>query len=284
MRMNMGSFAMAAIVVTFMAIGTAHAQNCGSTINMCGCTINSPGVYTVEADLSSTQGLTSENGCIDVNASNVTLILNGHKVTGAGTGTGNGVHLIPGTSNIFLEAEGTDGNGHATGYTYVTGWNNGVLSEARNVIADGPNAGGNTVGWNLNHARNNNVNDFGASGNTQYSVWLRRSSGNQINCSGTSNNGIAGVYAGCSSTGPGGNTCEEEEGGSTGNYIYDHGAFSSSTQQYGVAIEKGSRSNVVMDVFAGGNGVDDLFDGNTNCDNNLWRSNTFTTVSQSCIH
>jgi hypothetical protein len=285
MKTNVGWLTMAAVVVIFMATGAAYAQNCSQTITMCGCTINSPGVYTVEDDLVSTQGLTSENGCIDVNASNVTLILNGHKVTGAGTGTGIGIHLMPETENIFLEATGTDGNGHSTGFTTVTGWGNGVLTEATNVIADGPNTNSNTVGWELNHAKNNNINDFGASTNTQYGVWLRKSSGNQINCSGSGGNGIAGVYVGCSSSGPNGQTCggEEGEGSSTHNYIYDHGAFSN-TQKYGVAIEKGSKNNVIMDVFAEGNTVDDLYDGNTNCDNNLWRSNVFTTVNQSCIH
>lgn len=287
MKISLCRLAMSAIVFTMAATGIASAQNeCGSSITMCGCTITSPGTYTIGADLTATQGLTSRNGCIDVAAEKVTLITEGHQIIGAGSGTGIGIHLLSGAETVFLEGGGTNGAGVSTTFTTLKGWQYGLESDASDVVSDFFDYNNNTTGVFLQRARNNNINDFGANGNTVYGVWIKGGSGNQINCSGASNNGVAGTYLGCSSTGPSGQACEEDEGTSNGNLIYDHGGqnFGTGAQQYGIAVERGSKRNTLMDLFTYGNTVDDLFDGNLNCDKNLWQINTFKTVNQTCIH
>jgi len=278
---------MSAMVLTTAATGIASAQNaCGSSITMCGCTITSPGTYTIGADLTAAQGLTSRNGCIDIAAEKVMLITEGHQVTGAGTGTGIGIHLLSSADNVFLEGGGTDGAGVSTSFTTLKGWRYGLESDARDVVSDFFNYDENVTGVFLRGARNNNINDFGASSNTVYGVWIKGGSGNQINCSNATNNGVAGTYLGCSSTGPSGRACKEDEATSNGNLIYDHGStnFGTGAQSYGIAVERGSKRNTLMDLFTTGNTVDDLFDGNPNCDKNLWQVNTFKTTNQSCIH
>jgi hypothetical protein len=285
MKISVGWFAMSAIVLTMVAMGVADAQNCSSSITSCGCTITLPGVYTVDADLTAGQGLTSRQGCIDVAAQGVKLITNAHPITGAGTGTGIGIHLLSSAENVFLEAAGPKPAGQLFGPgTTLTGWKYALESEASNVISDDFSYRNNTTGVLLKGARNNNINDFGATNNSVYGVWIKGGSGNQINCSGVSNNNVAGVYLGCSSTGPAGQMCEEGEGGTHGNFIYDHGS-SGTNQKYGIAVERGSTGNTIMDTGTGGNSTYDLFDGNTNCDSNLWRVNGFTTANPaSCIH
>jgi hypothetical protein len=289
MKISVGWFAMSAIVLTMVAMGVADAQNCSSSITSCGCTITSPGVYTVDADLTAGQGLTSRQGCIDVAANSVKLITNAHAITGAGTGTGIGIHLLSSAENVFVEAAGPVPAGQLFGpFTTLMGWQYGLESDASNVISDDFIYRNNTTGVLLKGARNNNINDFSANNNSAYGVWIKGGSGNQINCSGSANNKVAGVYLGCSSTGPSGQVCEEDEGTTHGNFIYDHSATvfgSGSTQNYGIAVEHGSKGNTIIETGSRGNSVYDLFDGNPNCDSNLWRVNGFTTANPtSCIH
>src|SRR5207302_2777010 len=67
---------------------------CGSRISSCGCTMEVGGLYTVTADLSASQGLTSRGACLDINDSNTTLNLKKFAVTGSGTGIG--IHILAG--------------------------------------------------------------------------------------------------------------------------------------------------------------------------------------------
>jgi len=283
-KLNVCHFAIAAMVLIVVAPGVANAAECSSSITSCGCTITDPGVYTVTAPLSYSQGLTERNGCIDVAAQKVTLIVNDNAITGAGTGTGVGIHLLRSARGVFLEGAGTRDACCAS----VSGWQYGLESEASDVISDGFGFSNNTTGVLLNRAENNNINDFNARKNSVYGVWIKGSSGNQINSSGSSSNGVAGVYLGCSATGPAGEVCKEETGKedhetSNGNFVYDLGAYANGG--YGIAVEEGSKHNKIMDTTGGSNTTDDVFDGNldANCDSNLWQSNSFSSSNQACI-
>jgi len=262
------------------AIGVANAQQCSSSITTCGCTISSPGIYTVDADLNATQGLTSRRGCIDVAADKVRLFTNGHAITGAGNGTGIGIHLLSSADDVLLEAGASSGL-NCCRYTTLSGWQYGLESEASHVISDGFTQSGNTTGVLLNGAKRNSITNFMANRNSVYGVWINGGSANQITDASASNNGVAGVYIGCAKTWPSGKACDRDADTSSGNTIYYLVGLS---ENYGIAVEKGSKGNIITSTWSRSNTVDDLFDGNSNSGINLWRANGFGTANQSYIH
>ncbi len=82
MRITPSRFAAAAIVLAVLTMATtvrANAQDnkCAKNITACGCTISLAGKYQVSTDIYGFQGLTLKYGCIDINASQVTLTVKG---------------------------------------------------------------------------------------------------------------------------------------------------------------------------------------------------------------
>ena len=55
------------------------------------------------------------------------------------------------------------------------------------------------------------------------------------------------------------------------------------SQQDGIRLAAGAESNVVLGNQARSNGGFDLFDGNPDCDANLWVANQFDDVNQACV-
>jgi len=278
MKISVCRFAVSAMVSVIAALGVANAQQCSSSITMCGCTITSPGVYTVDAGLDALSGTTARGDCIDVAAKKVRLLTNAFLIQGQGKGAG--IRLLPSADDVFLE--GLNAN---FGSTALIGWQYGLESEASNVISDGFGYFGNTVGVLLKGATNNILTHSYANGNLVYGYWVKGGSRNQID-SGNQDNGTAGIYLGCSSTGPMGEACEEDSSTTSGNFIYESFGNSEGLQNYGIAVERGSKRNTIVgNSFGtlGANTVYDIFDGNPNCDGNLWRVNQFVTANRSCI-
>ena len=182
----------------------------------------------------------------------------------------------------MLEGQGGSGS-EAQSYTTIRGWQYGLRTAAANVISDNFEYDGNTVGVLLNGAVNNNINDFGANNNTTYGIWIKNGSTNNKISASADNNGIAGVYMGCSATGPSGSVCAEKEDRSTHNYIYYF--FHENNVGYGIALELGSRHNVITDTYSLATSVTpvDLYDANPSCDRNIWRANSFKAANRSCI-
>jgi hypothetical protein len=287
--------AFALALVGFAVAGTASRANaasvsCVSPIASCGCTITKPGFYVLANDLSSSQGLTSRNGCIDIQASKVVLnagkpTLTGQfngafNITGGGgtTPSGIGIHILKGSGNNFIEL--------AT--NRVEGWDVGILVQGDgNIVEDFQAASfsttlpNGTAGVEIDGGQGNNINDFSVGSNKNYGIWIRGASNNQINCSNTNNNGNIGVYIGCSPNGPINGNCSPSVSPSTHNRIFDHSA--NSNTKYGVLIDLGNTGNVVTDVQAHQNGTTDLLDENPNCDQNRWFFLSFGTASPSCI-
>jgi hypothetical protein len=142
--------AMACAILIIVGAGSAHAQppKCGNTIYSCGCIIGAPGTYELANDLNASQGLTIKNGCIDIEGSKVTLLVN-YMIIGPGqdycmneqppapvrdstatTSTnspkpaqlfGVGIHVLPSASSVSVQ-------GYAT-----CGWNYGYKSEGSSV-------------------------------------------------------------------------------------------------------------------------------------------------------
>lgn len=278
MRINGFRLAMAAAVLAMAAVGIANAQSCTSSITKCGCTITTTGVYSVDADLDFTQGLTSRSGCIDVSAANVKLFTNGHFILGDGTGHGVGIHLLSSADNAFLDAAGVDGTTFS--YTDLVGWQYGLESQADNVYADGFGYDGNTTGVLLKSASRNTITYLESAGNAVYGVWINGGSNNVISVGFMQFNAVADIYIGCSATGPTGKACSR--GSATNDFVTGVGT-STNPSIYGLVVEQGSTGNILADNYIFGNTTDDMFDGNSTAVN-TWRSNAFATANRSYIH
>ncbi|HYB91389.1 MAG TPA: hypothetical protein VEC38_10120 [Candidatus Binataceae bacterium] len=281
-RLAVPAIAAAALIAFAQGAYAEDSENagkvvaCSATISSCGCTITKGGFYQVGAALSSSQGLTALNGCIDVKASNVTLNTGketsrgrtdgGYSITGPGGGTptGIGIHILKGSNNDFIELPSD-----------VDSWDVGILVQgASNIVEDFDANNNGTAGVEVVGGKGNNINDFGTGGNGSYGVWISGGGSNQVNCSDTDGNGKVGVLVGC----PGSTSAACS---SKSNKIFDHTADGNGN--YGIAIELGSTGNNVTDTSATGNGTDDLYDANSGCDSDLWYFNYFNTASASCI-
>jgi hypothetical protein len=259
---------------------------CGAAIVSCGCTITKPGTYTVSEDLSASSGLTPKDGCIDVKAAKVKLLLQGHTIQGSGAGIG--LHLLPGAKGAFVEGQGAEGN-EAGSYALFKDWDTGIRWEAAGGVVDHLQSNANTsFGIVLSNAKGNDIGNYSASGNGIYGTWLIASSGNQINSATSGDNQIVGIYLGCSSDGPTGSKCKGVAG-SNGNRIYNvHAgvsAMSSIISKFGIVIDLGNGGNLITDAFSHMDKKFDLVDLNPGCGTNIWFANQFDTESSdtSCI-
>jgi hypothetical protein len=143
------------------------------------------------------------------------------------------------------------------------------------------------TGIKLNQVSGGLVESPSATNNGQYGVWLNGATGTSVTNPIADSNTIAGIFLGCSGTGPSTALCAVPTKGNivmssltTSRTITVNGP----SQKYGVVVDTGSRLNRVQLITAKSNTIDDMFDGNLNCDNNLWFLNSFTTSSQGCIH
>jgi hypothetical protein len=222
--------------------------------------------------------LTARGGCIDVLAKGVLLFLNGHAITGAGTMTGVGIHLLAGANGALIEGSPAPLNNSDD--SIVSGWEEGVEVESNNSLLDSIAANQNKFGALLNKASGNNVASLGTESNAVYGVWLRASSSNQIDSLFSDKNGSAGLYLGCSDSGPLGKRCKGV-GTSNKNFIYSNfiGDGGASVNPYGIAIDLGNTGNLLTSNDNHGNTTFDAIDESPGCAGNRWIGNNFDTQS-----
>ncbi len=242
--------AFAAMIAVALGSSGAAAAACVQSIASCGCAINSPGTYT----LTGTNPMNSTGTCIDIVASNVTLVGNSISIKGPGTNTSTfGVHIEPTANKVSLlnlTAEGfgqgirVDGpNSSLIGVT-TTGNNKGMVINGANAYAFSDfSVADNLVGIQVNSTATdfamivgggffdagagiklNGVNgafidSFEAGGDGTFGIWLKSASNNAISDFSSVSNGIAGVYLGCNLTGPNGTACLPGVSSSNGNSI-----------------------------------------------------------------
>lgn len=264
----------------------------GTAISSCQ-TIANGGGYLVTGNLTSASG-----DCLDITGANITLYLANHTITGSKTGIG--VHVLS-TATGFRGIGGTSGSeiyGFATGAEIDadgaifddTGAENaadtGILVKGAKDVTLGANDGSSNgkFGYQFLNASRTLLHNYSALSNGIYGVFIERSTGSLLDQfeAGSSGdaNGIAGIYLGCSLTGPGA-ACTGHP--STGNKIA-HGSLVDNTQ-YGLVVDAGSDKNVLANIGTSGNGTDDVYDGNSNCADNLWFFDTFTTSNNaSCMN
>ncbi|MGA3193926.1 MAG: hypothetical protein ABSD39_02890 [Terriglobales bacterium] len=313
-------FAVVTLLVTGLASAEGVPPQCPSTITSCGCTIGAHGNYELGNNLYAYQGLTLKNSCIDIDQLHVNLNLNGYDIFGPGntedcqdtqkpfhrqalgplskSNFGVGIHVMPGAENVEI----TSGLGDDGG-DFICGWNYGLESEGTNVSVSSIFAGDNNVGFLFNNATDNacvfcdggyNVTGLqisGGSGNTlnntdngynsQYGFWIDGSKHNQLTENNAFNNGIAGYYMGCSSTGNVKPLIPCTESTNTGNSLIFNGAYDNG--RYGIAVERQSFWNSFSQNATDMDGTKDIIDGDGNCVYNSYQGDEYGTKSPSCI-
>jgi hypothetical protein len=123
-----------------------------------------------------------------------------------------------------------------------------------------------------------------ANSNTNYGVWVRSSSYNQINNLKTQTNGNVGTYVECAALGPTG-ACV---GIAASNYNWLFTENIGGNTNYGIALDVGANVSIVINNTLGAgahNGKFDLYDANSNCGSNQWISNdsTATVSPATCV-
>ncbi len=249
-------------------------------ITECG-KINKPGLYEVDNDLIASSP--SAGDCLIIAAPNVSLNLNRFNLYGATSGVG--IHVMKRAAQVFIEGHGST----------IETFGVGIQIDASGALADNFTVLSNTdAGVLLNHVQRADLSNFAAinnrndgvriyrggnnllqmpvvTGSGRYGVWVQSSSHNSIGNFTVQNNSVAGIYIGCSESGPQG-PCARHSALSNSNYLFSGiaGVFNSGTQQYGVAIDQGDNFNRVVNVVAALNNQLDLFDVNSDCGKNYW--------------
>jgi hypothetical protein len=304
-KLMLGFFAVAAMVLTLltMVATSANAQppKCDNSITSCGCTIGASGDYSVDANLSASQGLTIKNGCIDIEGQNIKLYM-GYPIIGPGSsdcGSGHpklnfgvGIHVLPTADSVSINFAN---NG-------VCGWNYGLESEGTNISWIDPNTRYNNVGVLLNGATANNVEggfsghnvtgveisggsgnaiiDSQSSFNSQYGYWVDGSKENTLFGNLALTNNLAGFYLGCSSKGMLNPLIPCTITTTTGNSLAgNHTLYN----KFGIAVERESIYNQIEYSFSNSNTKFDMADGNGNCVYNTYLDNLYITKNLHCI-
>jgi parallel beta-helix repeat protein len=120
------------------------------SLTSCGL-ISSPGKYRLDADVNASAGL----ACFDISAANVTLILNGHKISTSRAGDNYGIHVE--AFGVKIVGPGTV-TGASTAAIFLTGDNGSV----RGIMATDNDVGILIVGSAGNSVRGNVVTDNGS--------------------------------------------------------------------------------------------------------------------------
>ncbi len=270
--LGLGGLAFVAILAMSSPAHSAAGNVCSLTVMACNCSITTAGVYTVGQDLSFVTG----SDCISVGTKNVVLNLNGHSITGPGTGsTGAGVHLKNVTS-VLVEGQGT-----ASQPSILSGWKYGIENDGNDVVIENVVAtGNNKAGIYFFTANDSQVVNFTASNNSGYGVWLSSGLNDQVGTGTTSLNSLDGIFVGCLGNGKGG--CASTGGAAKSNTIYN--MTSNTNGAGGITVQFNSDFNQIGKCAATGNTAGDLLDKHSGngCGHDLWFANSGS-VNKSCV-
>lgn len=192
----------------------AAATPCATMITACGCTIQTSGIYTLNADLFAT----SAPDCIDIAKDHAILNLQGHRIIGRNDGTGIGIHILASADHVIVEggnekendppqnpSNGEPVDPASNHQGVVAQWNIGIQDDGNDAVIELFNvigfelllpksyAGNATAGVFLNHVSNSVIGDFRANGNGKYGVELDHCSNIEIGNITTQGNGDTGV-------------------------------------------------------------------------------------------
>lgn len=239
-----------AIGVVVAVVGSLLLAGSAAAINpvTCGSVIKSPGSYKLHEDCSG-QGIV-------IKASNVMLDLNRHTMTGTGMSGNYGIYAVD-VGNVQIVGPGVIKKyfiGIVLGE--VGGIEVGSVT-VRKSTTDGVNVQlAEAVSFDGTVSENNGGVGF-------YEAFTGGNSFHNVRATGNPQDGIEVV-----------DSFETQITKSTTSGNGDDGIF----------VVNGSQGNFIANNTALGNGNFDLYDGNTNCDSNIWTGNTFgTNFPTSCV-
>jgi hypothetical protein len=276
--------------------GTVQAA---TSITTCPFVITSPGDYLLSADL-----ICGGGDGITINSSNVTLKLEGHRIT-AGVGANRAIAVNVGNpppvrSNIQILGPGLITNGGGTfGLGFFFQFANN--SEVSGVTVLGASVSGIAfVNSDFVTITANTLGRNGNRGTTMGAIELLEVHSSTISGNDASGNNAFGMSATNISPGPLGTVSHNIFNGNGFDGLLV-GTFNGATIQQNVTNGNGFNGIEVGPSGAGGyeitnntslaNGMNDLVEINTGgpnppppCSINVWSGNTFFTANQSCIH
>jgi parallel beta-helix repeat protein len=231
------------------------------------------------------------SSCITISASNVVLNLKGFTITGTGPAAVHGVGIASAAANARV------GNGRITGFRFGVDDLGSHARLAKLVIYANRQAGaylqGSTDSVVTNSSFRGNQH-FGilmvktvgavATGDTiltsaAYGIWVKSSTNFQLLSNHVQDNGLIGIYVGCSGKGIShALTCPK----STAGLIENNNPVSHNAHA-GIAVDTGNIEIHVMSNTALSNPTDDLIDTNPGCTGNTWSGDTYTTHNQVCV-
>jgi hypothetical protein len=281
------------IPVLLAASATSFAEVSPQSVTACT-TLRKAGSYEIDSSLTAS----GSADCIEIAASDVVLTLNGWTMVGGGGGVG--VHILRTSANAYVEGRGAIISGFAEGIeidstsavleNFTVSSNSGAgvyLDNARQAKVANFITSGNLDGVEINSGTGNIVQSATATSNTRYGFWLDSTTYNAIGGFEAADNEMAGVYIGCSLTGPQGAKCPVKVKPSDYNSIFDGSAVrnSAGVQAFGIAIDLGNSNNRVSGVMASFNSQTDAVDDNPDCGDNIWIAITEGSTNQAfgCI-
>lgn len=229
-----------------------------ATTVTCGSMISTAGTYALAANCT--------GGGITITASDVTLNLNGHTMTGTSTDFDVSIGVLVDGRAQSLSGVSIAGPGKIAGYSSgvaLIGDDDSGVSASR--------VSGLTAANNRNYGiQTSAVSGITVSGNTvkrnTEGIYISYGSGDTVIGNTANNNQYDGIVIGGLSTG-------ETVRGNTTNGNYD-----------GITLANGSTDNTISGNTAQQNRQYDLVDVNDSCDHNVWTGNSFRTANQPCIH
>lgn len=230
----------------------AH-QAWAAHITRCPTTISRPGHYHVRTDLTGPAGT-----AISIEANNVRLHLNGHTISGNGTGLV-GV-LVNGVSRVSVMG-GTVTNFAFNVVLFNSSDSNIVTVDASNAVV--PKGFGNAI--TVQSSTNKRIINCTANGSNIGILLLVDSDNNTLIANATQNNAVGGIAI---------------QDFSDNNTVRANDA---ENNPVGISVADENTGNLIQANRAWNNTSVDMSDGNANCDSNVWKSNQFGTANQACI-
>jgi Right handed beta helix region len=250
-------------------------------ISACG-TINSAGAYYLAKNIG------VAGNCIVIRASNVTFNLMGFRIVGNGT-VGHGVIIARGAASVQVAngqisawAMGVEDLGSGALLQNLKILNNTLMGVALAGVT-GSRVQGNRFPGNgsvaiyANATRGALVSGNVSTGSGKYGVWVRSSTQFAIRNNQISQDGIAGIFVGCSGHGITNTlTCLPDSAGviASNRVIYN--------TRLGIGIDRGNSHIQVTNNQVSASGKFDLFDSNPACGTNTWSHDTYKTHNRAC--
>jgi len=273
-KARFGLMLLAAFCITVLTASPSKANT--SLTGPCPVVINQPGQYSLSEDLTCPPDVDG----IDIEASNVTLLLAGRTIAGT-CGTGIGIHVL-GTSTVPLTTVGILGPGRIRDFSsnFLADYSADSFVNKVKVESQCPN----NVGFLINTTSSHwaLIRDVVRAPGTSYGLLLfgpnnvvalcniddtiSVDTNNNVIVDNIANDNLGGIFV---------------EG--SNNQIYANTTNNNSNYD-GILVSAGALGNIVSENKAFNNLPYDMEDDNPDCGTNIWEGNKFNAANLTCIH